>query len=307
MKRTVSIFIVFIMLFSFSFATVTETRSYILKTVTNPKVSSTSGEWAVLGVTRYEKNKDFANSYYKNLCNTLKDKKGVLSDTKYTEYARVVIALSSIGKNPYNVNGYNLIAKLCDTDKVKNQGINGAIFALIALDTRNYKVNENVREEYIKYILNKEISGGGFSLTGEKPDIDVTSMAICALYKYRSDEKVNAVIQRAVKVLKLSKATYVESIAQEIVALCSLNDANNKDYINTLVTSLSAYKLSDGSYKHSINDETSNLMSTEQVLYALVAYDRFTNNKKFLYDMTDVEIELDTLRVLLKSFLPILY
>ena len=37
----------------------------------------------------------------------LKGKNGVLSERKYTEYARVSLALAAIGQNPKDVNGYD--------------------------------------------------------------------------------------------------------------------------------------------------------------------------------------------------------
>lgn len=46
-------------------------------------------------------------------------------------------------------------------------------------------------------------------------------------------------------------------------------------------------------FKHLKSDSKTNLMATEQALYALVALDRLNNNKPSLYNMSDVEIKLD--------------
>ena len=59
---------------------------------------------------------------------------------KYTEYSRVVIALASIDENPTNFGGYNLLKPLAEFDNVNKQGINGSIYALIAIHSSNYKI-----------------------------------------------------------------------------------------------------------------------------------------------------------------------
>ncbi len=76
---------------------------------------------------------------------------------KYTEYSRVIIALTSIGKDPKNVGGYNLLLPLGDFEKTTWQGINGAIWALIALDCGQYDMPYNAdaqihatREMYVE-------------------------------------------------------------------------------------------------------------------------------------------------------------
>ena len=38
----------------------------------------------------------------------VKDQEGVLSDNRYTEYSRAVMALKSIGKDPTDIGGYDI-------------------------------------------------------------------------------------------------------------------------------------------------------------------------------------------------------
>ena len=116
---------------------------------------------------------------------------------KYTEYSRAIIGLTSIGKDPRNVAGYDLTSYLSDFNNVKKQGLNGPIFALIALNTHNYEIvkddNASVqttRDMLVDYILDKEISTGGWALSGSKADPDMTAMALQALAPYKNDEKV---------------------------------------------------------------------------------------------------------------------
>src|SRR5690606_13288942 len=137
-----------------------------------------------------------------------------------------------------------LLTNLADYDQTIWQGINGAIFGLIALDTNNYELPKSTdpakqatRQRYIDFILSKEIKkgtaeAGGFALAGSTPDPDITAMALQALAPYRSQSAVAAAVDRAVTTLSsLQKdtggytafgSTTSESIAQAIVALTAL-------------------------------------------------------------------------------------
>ena len=64
---------------------------------------------------------------------------GALHKSKSTDNSRLIIALSSIGKDATAVGDWNLIKPYDDFSWIKKQGINGAIFALIALDSNNYQ------------------------------------------------------------------------------------------------------------------------------------------------------------------------
>lgn len=52
----------------------------------------------------------------------LQETNGVLSKTRLTEYARVILGLTAIGENPRNVAGYNLLAPLADYDAATQPG-----------------------------------------------------------------------------------------------------------------------------------------------------------------------------------------
>ena len=208
---------------------VQSTAEYIYKTVPMPTVGSIGGEWAVLGLARsgIEIPKGYYAAYYENLEAYVKEKNGVLHERKYTEYSRVILALTAIGKDPENVAGYDLLLPLADFDKTVWQGINGAVFALLALDSGNYA--SDLRERYVDYILQKQLPDGGFALSGEIADADVTAMVLQALAGYRNREDVKAAIDKALALLSAKQtegggfATYgietAESAAQVIVPL----------------------------------------------------------------------------------------
>ncbi|MGN0384077.1 MAG: GLUG motif-containing protein, partial [Eubacterium sp.] len=137
---------------------------YIHNTVTNPTVSSIGGDWAAFDLAKgnYE-DQQWYSKYYVNVINYVKNNGSAkLSTSKSTENSRVIIGLTSIGADVTDVGGYNLLTPLSDFDYVKKQGLNGAIYALIALDTKSYYipktgegVTQTTRDLLIDYILDK--------------------------------------------------------------------------------------------------------------------------------------------------------
>lgn len=186
MKKYISILLTLTILFSLSseaFAidtskvdvTLEGVGKYLYETVKEPAVGSIGGEWAVLGLVRsgVEIPEEYYQNYYKALEECVKERKGILHDKKYTEYSRVILALTAIGKTPKDVAGYNLLTPLGDYEKTVWQGVNGAIWALIALDSGNYDMPNNpnakvqaTREMYINHIIEKQTSDGGWVTTG---------------------------------------------------------------------------------------------------------------------------------------------
>ena len=272
---------------------------FVTDVVKEPVVSSIGGEWAVIGLARSgEKVPDgYFDEYYKRVESYTKEKNGVLHNRKYTEYSRVILALTAIGKNPENVGGYNLLAPLEDFDKTVYQGVNGAIWALIALDSNNYPSSN--REKFIDYILEKQTSDGGWTLVGDKADSDLTGMALTSLAKYQHIPKVKAATEKALLYLSQSQKNNggfetggvqtAESGAQVLVALCSLgiapDDAGFVKNGNRITDSFNDFYI-NGGFKHLSEEENVNLMATEQVFYALVAEQRFKDGKNSLFDMT---------------------
>ena len=292
-------------------------ESYLQKTVTSPVVNTLSGEWSVLAMARDGYLTDYArNAYLTELYKTLQDKKGILHHVKYTEYSRVVIALSALNISPTSVNGYNLLEPLADFKKVSGQGINGSSFALIALDTKKYQIPElkngktqTTRDALIADILGKEIEGGGWALSGNIADPDVTAMTIQSLVPYMSRNDVNAAVNRGIEKLAAlqdadggyssdfisesgNPVKNLESSAQVVIALSAVDASliqQEKFMKNgkTLLDELLRYQKEDGSFCHVIG-EKSDAMATDQGTLALLAWSRAMNGQTRLYDMTDL-------------------
>lgn len=318
MKKLTAFLLGFVMLFSFAEAADISSAykaaaEYIKKTASDPQVSSIGGEWAVIGIARSEAADDaYFEKYYNNAKKYIRECGGILSNNKYTEYSRVSLALSAIGKDPRNVEGYNLLSPLGDYKKTVRQGLNGAIWALIALDSKNYEIPENhgaeiraTREMYVEKILTCEGEEGGWSLFGEgDSEADITAMALCALRPYSSDERVKKAQERALEFLSAAQnenggyicygAENSESCAQVITALCALgiSETDSRFIKNgkTLSDNLLSFYNGDGSFSH-IKGGGANQMATEQAFYALAALKRFNLGKSFLYDLTDEKKE----------------
>ena len=287
--------------------------AYMLSAVKAPEVGSIGGEWAVIGLARsgYPVPANYFDDYYARVEKYVKDCAGVLHERKYTEYSRVILALTAIGRDPANVAGYNLLTPLGDFEKTIWQGLNGPIWALIALDSGSYDIPKNpsaktqaTRQLYVNEILNNQLADGGWNLTGTgNSDPDMTAMALQALAKYQDQKSVQSATDKALTWLSKvqdSKGGYaswgttnVESAAQVVVALCelgiSLDDSRFVKSGHTLTENLLSFRQSNGGFYHVLDgSDGNNQMSAEQGFYALVAIDRAANGENSLYRMGDV-------------------
>lgn len=306
MKKIFSVILIFILISTAAFAeplSIDDTAKYLKTAVPNPTVASIGGEWTVIALARsgMDLNDDYFQKYYCEVEKYAKIKNGVLHEKKYTEYARVVLALNAIGKNPENVGGYNLIAPLLDFDKTVWQGINGAIWALIALDSDNYAADD-IKKRYIEHIISRQNADGGWAISenASSSDADITAMALVALAKYRNEPDINSAAEAAIDFLSSAQcddggfASYgsenSESAAQVLTALCTLgiprNDPRFVKNGKTMVDNIYSYKNADGSFSHT---DSAGIMATEQCCYALVAAMRADSGKSALFDMSDVE------------------
>lgn len=343
-KKVCAIFLSFVIAFGFTFSSSLESYAYsrqklnksmqetaalMYKTIPKPVVASIGGEWTVLSLARsgIKVPKKYYEDYYKRVEKTVKDAKGILHRMKFTEYSRVILALTAINKDVTDVGGYNLLSYLSDFDNVKKQGINGPIFALIAFDAGNYDIPidkkasvQTTRQGIIDFILDKEIhkgtsKAGGWALSGTDPDPDITFMAIQSLANYRDQKEVKEAVDRALKIMskkQLSTGGYnswgtenCESTAQAIVALTALGididtdsrfiKTDKKGNKKTLMDGMMQFYCKGGGFAH-VNEGYDggggsgtglNAMATDQGMYALDAYYRYINGKNKLYDMTD--------------------
>ena len=289
-----------------------KTAGYLQAQIAEPGTGSVGGDWLIFGLARsgVKVPQKYFDAYYENVEAAVREKNGVLSDRKYTEYSRTVLALTAIGKNPADVAGFDLLKPLADFEQVTRQGINGTIFALLALDSGNYEIPENpdaavqaTRQMYVDELLARALPDGGWTLTGGEPDVDITAMTLQALAKYRDQADVTAAVERGLAVLSSLQEPdggYVswgssnsESVAQVIVALTELgvpldDERFTKNGI-TVEDALLRFAQESGAFVH-VRDGSGgdDGMATEQAFYALAAIHRAETGETTLYDMTDV-------------------
>ena len=285
-----------------------KTTGDFMGTLGTPTVNSTGGEWMVIGLAR--SGRTVPAGYYDNVVEYVKAKADAnerLHPAKVTDNARVILALTAIGKDVTNVGGHNLLKGLDNMAYVQTQGINGPIFTLIALDSHNYPTMGDVtREKLIQVILDAQLSNGGWNLSGNDADPDMTAMAIQALAPYyKTNETVKAAVDKALEALSALQrndggfgswgTVNSESCAQVIVALTALGidpTADSRFVKNdlTVLDALASFYVTGGGFKH-VADKGRDGMATEQGYYALAAYYRFINGQTRLYDMSDVTIQ----------------
>lgn len=297
-------------------AVLNATMAQLAATVTAPAFGTGACEWTVLGLARggyYAKDNAYFTDYYNRIVETVNttaasvNLNGALHKIKSTENSRLIMALSSIGKDATAVGDWNLIAPFNDFTWIKKQGINGPIFALIALDTNDYVTGDTtIRQQCIDFILDKQFEDGGWALSGSTADPDITAMALQALAPYKSQSNVATAAEEAISTLSTiqnSNGGYAswgtvnsESCAQVIVALTTwgINPDTDSRFVKdgkSVVDALLAHYLEDESAFEHVIDSGANGMATDQACYALVAYDRFMKGKTALYDCSDVTFD----------------
>lgn len=290
-----------------------------------PVVGSVGGEWRVLAVARNNLDAtpdDFVQNYLvRALDRNLQNGNGLpgldTTGLQHTEYSRIVLALSSLGldAHPYvaaDGTAYDFLPYLEDTTAVINQGTNGPIFALLALDSKPYDDNDAMaaKDKYISAILTAQLGDGGWSVGSSSMDTDMTAMAIQALAPYYlSRPDVQKAVNRALTILSQmqsdkggfhSGGVYnSESVSQTIVALTALAYHTGSgsllesgtwhvcgtDFKNPLTALMSFYDEDKFEFGHTLGGTDD--MATEQAAYALVAYSRYSDGKTPLYTMRD--------------------
>ncbi|SUY65797.1 cell wall-binding repeat-containing protein [Clostridium tetani] len=257
--------------------------------------------------------KNYNYKYLEDTKKLLKDSKGYFY--KVTDYERITLGVVAAGGDPRNVGGYNLLDKIYNFHDPKNpnrkidfQGLNGVIYALIALDTKNYEIPAGAkftREYMLDYVLENRNTDGGWDLnmSGNKSDVDITSMTLIALaphhdYVSKNGKKVTDAIKGAIDWLsKVQRQdggfnswfteNNSESCAQTIIGLCAngIDPTSAKFTKNrNLVENLLRFQQSNGEFYHLMDgSEGVNGMSTEQAYQAILAYRDFAKEKGSIY------------------------
>lgn len=221
---------------------------------------------------------------------------GGLHDVKATEYHRIALAVLSLGGDP---TAFGTKPDGTDIDLIADgtynfgekelglQGINGWIWALIALDASGVDVPEDARysrQDMIDAIINAQNDDGSFALDSGSGDVDITAMALQALSPYAVEYERQ--ISSALNWLSLEmsdQCTFFygnsessESLSQVIMAVTALDwgVGDMAGFVRdgqTMYTALNRFRCEDGLYKHLPDDEKGDYLATVQALQALLS------------------------------------
>ena len=273
---------------------------YLINDTFLTQAGTTPGDWYPIGLGRLGVQDNQAG--YLAVINDNVQKRyettAKLDKAKATEWHRISLAVLASGGNPRRMGENGDIDLIADgtynrVDAKGNgllgkQGINGFIWGLIALDSMQYEVPENAyysRDDIILNILNRQLSDGGWALTGNVSDPDITAMAIQSLAPYYNSEKeytyenkkiqsdgtqitkkVRGVVDEGVFWLSSVQnedggysswgTENCESVVQVAVALCSLgiDIFSDNRFIkdgNTIYDAILSYQNADGGFLHS--------------------------------------------------------
>lgn len=316
-----------------------EPDGYLINDKYLGNAGTTPGDWypIALGRLGVQDNNEGYLAVIKDRVEERYRESGRLSAAKATEWHRIALAVLAMGGDPTNFgtdeNGapINLIADGTydrgKTTPLGRQGINGWIWGLITLDSMRYAVPDgayNTRDDIIVEIISKQLSDGGFALSSDDADPDITAMAITALAPYYNSEKIYSYHRKALSAdesktvrevvdeavlclsrLQLDTGDYkswgtqnVESTDWVAVALCSLNidPLSDSRFIkngNTLFDGIMRYRMTDGGFVHSFTydpdnptslPDKSNTMASEQTLYTMASLWRQKNGMRTLFD-----------------------
>ena len=240
-----------------------------------------------------------------------KTRRGAVAD--YGKYASGLReALEQSGANAVSRQRMALALIMTDGDLVTagkvlsettgKQGVMSFIFAL-------HLINNGAKAEGITAggvadaLASLVLESGGWAVSGNNSDVDVTAMALQALAPY-ADEYAG-IVDRALEFLaskQLDDGDYrsygvanPESGAQVIIALTALGidpleDSRFVKNGNTLLDGMMKYAVSGG-FSHTYDGEV-NKLATQQIYCALVALERFYDGKSGFYDINnDVSID----------------
>ncbi len=255
-----------------------KTAEYVLEQTKVPRVGTVGGDWAVKGIveSNVETPKDYVELYYDNVRAAVKSSAGELHEEYYSDYARVVIGLSAIGKDAKNVEGYDLTVPLDAYEEITGQGMNAVAYTLTAIQVSDSEVEHE--KAYVQELV-EEMER--VLPDAQKQDIDYIAMGMLGLSFYAEQTQVDVVLEEGIRILSTLQQNdggmgNCESTAEAIVALTQLDvdvfsDERFVKNGNSLGQSLLLFAEKDGSFRHTEDGKAANPMATEKALLALDA------------------------------------
>ncbi|WP_062351271.1 DUF4430 domain-containing protein [Bacillus kwashiorkori] len=250
------------------------------------------------------------NTYLQKTIQDIVDKEAKFRNV--TDLEKAILIVTAAGKDANNIAGYNLIEQLTNHERLLNQGSNGVIFALLALDSANYQTLENStwnRDQLVNSLLEHQLSNGAWALAGDNGSADITGMALAALAPYQNEANVKTAIRNAVQWLSnfqsdsagfyeaFNGGEAIETVSQVIIGLTALNiDPTGKLFTKgetNLIDFLLAAQQTDGGFAHLPTDNQSSSIATSQALMALAAYEKFAEGTGSIYSLVQKSKDLE--------------
>lgn len=292
------------------------TEKYVLLDEEKLKAGSSVSDWIAMSLA-ISGEEDAYDAYLKRMEQYVSEtyaKKKCLDEAEATPYHRATLTVLALGGNPLTFGkteegkNINLVADGTygyTGGSLGAQGLSSYIYALLALDALAYEVPENAvytRDYIIEQILKTQSAEGGFSQDGYGSDVDITAMALQALAPYQDRKDVTRAIEKALDYLLEEMTPYgtfvsgsaecCESTAQVILAMCALDmdvDGDVRLQKNGITPweGIRVFRLSDGTYVHTLEEDEGNLIATEQALLALEAVKSRQTNDRWIWDFRD--------------------
>lgn len=230
------------------------------------------------------------------------------------DYARISLAAMSIGMDPTDIGGKNLIDLIEKTDFSQEAYTGALAYALIAL--KNAKGDYSAAQDKIKDILiSAQRADGGFNayvaadedmywtLDGET---DSTGIVLQAFAMFKDEDGVSSAVSKAIDFIKKNQmdngafgswgSASAESISMILAALCELGiDPEGADFTkgeSTMITALSDFINEDGGGR--CWDGSSNALTSYEILIALDSYNRFKKNDSGVFSISALERALSS-------------
>lgn len=195
-------------------------------------------------------------------------------------YATTILGMLAAGQDPTNVDGRNLVQELAFRQTETGafgEYITDTIWAMIALDEAHgsYDINEAAA-----YLINQKTADGGFALSGDTADPDMTGFVLMALAPHNDIEGVSDAVSSAklsLQNMQLDNGGFsswgtenAETIATVIRGLIACGEDITTDTWKNgkMIDALFDFQLDDKSFSHTI-DGSHNDIATRQALVAV--------------------------------------
>lgn len=285
--------------------------------VSPPGLSEENGEWLLLGLARGGGgvSTEASGLYRSRVLEALKETDGALSHEDPTVPARAALALTALGEDASDYEGYSVLEPLADLEFVKSGGTEAVALTILAFDCHDYEIPEasgeaaqTTRMGLISYLLGSRQADGGWA---DEEDYEapsgsgLTALALQALAPYYGNNSaVTAATDDALSLLSSMQEPSggfgdggSVSCARLVTALGIMKIDAGKDAAFTkeggsLLDALLRYEREEGGFSGEKDGEYSQA-ATEQACCALASYLRFRNGNHSFYDMNDVFISGD--------------